>query len=179
MIVHIFLILLGVIAACIAGPFLQPPYCLADSSVELHLRDAIEAAARQAHSKAAGSRLEVAIAEQENQEIFGTFYAPRFELTSYGGLVPGAKGDLMTEDSNVNEDLGPFFKIDLKAVQPLYSFGKYASAKGAGEKNLEMKQALAKEAKNDLDLEVAKVFFGVVAGRDGTEVSDNSIFRSD
>ena len=150
-------------------------HCLAAlSSTELSLKDAIEIAQQSAHSKTSDSRLEIEAAEQEVKEIFGTFYAPRFDLESYSGLVSEARGDITTT-TDTNEDygsLGPFLKIDLKVIQPIYSFGKYASAKEAGQNNLEMRKAMFRESKDDLTLEVAKAFLGVVAGRAGTEVSN-------
>lgn len=148
---------------CLAAPLLQ----------DLSLKEAIEIAQLDAHAKTTSSQLEIDSAEQEVKEIFGTFYSPRFGLESYTGLVSEARGDITTT-SDTNEDydgLGPFLKIDLKVIQPLYSFGKYASAKEAGDNNLAMKVAQYHQSQDDLSLEVTKAFLGVVAGRAGTEVS--------
>jgi len=153
----------------------------ASPSTELSLKDAIAIAQQEAHSKTTSSRLEIESAEQDVKEIFGTFYSPRFDLESYSGLVSDARGDITTT-TDTNEDydgLGPFLKIDLKVIQPIYSFGKYASAKEAGQNNLAMKKAMFRESKDDLTLEVTKAFFGVVAGRAGTEVSNELRKRYD
>jgi len=166
-------VFLHVMVLYLIVPMIPASYCLAASSLDLSLKDAIDIAQQDGHSKIVGSRLEIEIAEQEMNEIYGNFYAPRFGLESYSGVVPEARGDITTT-SDTNEDyghLGPFLKIDLKVIQPIYSFGKYASAKEAGQNNLEMKKALFRESKNNLSLNVVKAFLGVVAGREGTEVS--------
>lgn len=123
-------------------------------------------------ARVAQRKLEIETAEQEVTEIFGTFYSPRFTLESYTGVVPDAKGDI-TDTTDTNDeynDLGPFLRVDLKVIQPLYSFGKYASAKQAGASNLVMRRAMLQDEENDITLETAKTFLGVVAGRDGLEV---------
>ena len=168
-------IFLHVIVLSVILPTFLAYHCLAASTpAELSLNDAIEIAHQAAHSKTTSSRLEIESAEQEVKEIFGTFYSPRFDLESYTGLVSDARGDITTT-TDTNEDyggLGPFLKIDLKVIQPIYSFGKYASAKEAGQNNLVMKKAMFRESKDDLTLEVTKAFLGVVAGRAGKEVSN-------
>ena len=147
--------------------------CLAASALALSLRQAIDIAQKETHAKTAVSRLEVEIAQQDLEGVYGTFNAPRFKLESSTGLVSAAKGDITTtSDTNDNYgDIGPYLKMDLKVIQPIYSFGKYARAKEAGQSNLAMKEALFRASKDDLTLEVTKAFLGVIAGRNGTEVS--------
>ena len=108
--------------------------CLAASALTLSLKKAIAIAQEATDSKAAVSKLEIDSARQDLEKVYGTFYSPRFSLESYSGLVSAAKGDITTT-TDTNDDygnLGPFLKIDLTVIQPIYSFGKYASAKKAG-----------------------------------------------
>ena len=138
---------------------------------ELNLKDAIAKAEQNIHSKFATSKLDERIAEEETREIASTFSDPRVEMISYGGVVPDAEGGILSDDTNGYDDSGPFFKVDFKIIQPLYSFGKYDSAQSAGLHNLEMKKALTRETRNDLQLEVVKAYFGVVAGEDSSRLS--------
>jgi outer membrane protein TolC len=148
------------------------PACLAERSFfELDLSKAIEIA--QINSPAISeSRFKILEAQEEIKEIFGLFRSPRFELISYVGPISDAKGDV-TDTSDTNDDydqLGPFLKVDLTAVQPIYSFGKYSPAMEVGRKNLLMKKAMLRESINSLSFEVTKAFLGVVAGDEGRKI---------
>ncbi len=117
-------------------------------------------------------RLEIATAREKSAEIAGKFVSPQFKVESYSGLVPGARGDVTTSPDEQGEynDLGPFFKIDLKIIQPLYTFGKYTSASEAGRFNILVKKAAQQESQNELTFQVVKAFLGAVAGLDGSKV---------
>ncbi len=129
------------------------------------------AMARRQSPAVSESRIAIIEARKEIKEIFGLFHSPQFELISYGGLVSDARGDI-TDTPDSNEDyghMGPFFKADITAVQPIYSFGKYDSALGAGKKNVAMKKAVFRESINILEFEVTKAFLGVAAGCEGAK----------
>ncbi len=145
--------------------------CAAQVPLKLNIKQAIEIACETSPLTSVG-HLEIAEAEEEIEEIFGNLLSPQFEIISYSGLVADARGDaLTTPDTNDDySNLGPFFKADLKVIQPLYSFGKYGSAMEAGRKNLQMKKAVLRESLNALSFEVAKAFLGVVAGHDGSRI---------
>lgn len=145
---------------------------LAATKVELNLKETIARVEENANSKAALSGIEEKIALEETRETFATFYGPRLELISSGGAINDAEGDITSQDTNDNDNLGPFFKADFKVIQPLYSFGKYDSARDAGMHNLEMKKSQFLEVKNDLRLEGVKAYFGVVAGQEGRLLSE-------
>jgi outer membrane protein TolC len=118
------------------------------------------------------SRFEVEAAREKSKEIAGKFNYPQFQLKSYTGLVPGARGTVVSSPDQQGEynNLGPFFKVDLDIIQPLYTFGKYVSAREAGRFNILVKKAAQQESENQLSFEVVKAFLGVVAGRDGSKV---------
>ncbi len=118
------------------------------------------------------NRFEVKAAREKSKEIAGRFNYPQFQLKSYTGLVPGAKGDVVSSPDEQGDynNLGPFFKVDLDIIQPLYTFGKYASASEAGRFNVLVKKAEQQVSENELSFEVVKAFLGVVAGRDGSRV---------
>lgn len=164
--------ILFVVLACTVQMLWPPGRGSLAGQIELSLEDAIAKAEQNIHSKFASSILDEKIAEEETKEISSAFCAPRIEMSSYGGVIPDAEGGITSENTNGYDNSGPFFKVDFKVIQPLYSFGKYDSARGAGQHNLEMKKALAQEARNDLQLEVVKAYFGVVAGQDSSLLSD-------
>ncbi|WP_228856279.1 TolC family protein [Desulfomarina profundi] len=137
----------------------------------LDLAAAMEMARRQSPA-ISENRIAITEARKEIKEIFGLFHSPQFELISYGGMVSDARGDI-TDTPDSNEDyghMGPFFKADITAVQPIYSFGKYDNAMGAGKNNVAMKKAVFRESVNILGFEVAKAFLGVAAGSEGERI---------
>jgi len=140
--------------------------------MELSITDAIEIA-QQKNPITAVSQFEISQAKEDINEIFGTFHSPQFEILSYGGLISDARGNA-TESPDSVEDyshLGPFFKADIKIIQPLYSFGKYGTALEAGQQNLEMKKSMHRKSVTDLSFEVTKAFLGVVAGQSGNKAA--------
>jgi len=124
-------------------------------------------------------RLEITSAEEEINEIFGTFLSPKFELVSYGGLISDARGDYTTTSDSIEDysHLGPFTKIDLTVIQPFYSFGKYGTAMNAGKNNLEMKTSMLRETSDNLGFEVTKAYLGIIAGLDGSQTGNELLER--
>ena len=119
-----------------------------------------------------GDRLELELAEARMDEVTGRFRSPQFEAISYGGLVSDARGNVVysPDTSDDYSDLGPFFKIDMKIIQPLYTFGKYEAALEAGEQNIAGKEASYRDALNEVRFLVTKAYLGVMAGNEGSAV---------
>ena len=159
--------------------FFFPHSCLANQqALELDITKAVEMAKKNSRLLSI-SKLEIAEAEEEIEEIFGTFRSPQFELISYGGLISDARGDLTNSPDTVEnyDHLGPFVKVDMKAIQPFYSFGKYGSAMEAGRKNLEMKKAMFKESVNNLSFKVTQAFLSLVASHEGSKTGKELLHR--
>lgn len=119
-------------------------------------------------------KLEVAAAEQKTLAVKGKILSPRLALESYSGLVSSAEGDVnepIGERESYN-DLGPFFKIDLKIIQPLYTFGKYGLATDAGKFNVTRRQAAHHGSRDELVFEVTKAFLAMAAGHEGKKVGN-------
>lgn len=157
--------------------FLSPP-ALADTGgrsdsavINLSLAEAVAMAQKNNPLTEIG-RLEVDLALEKSAEITGKFLSPRLQLESFSGLVSEARGDV-TDSPDTNDeynDLGPFFKVDLKLIQPLYTFGKYSSATEAGRFSVMVQEAMLEEAHNELAFSVTRAYLALVAGRDGHEV---------
>jgi len=117
------------------------------------------------------SRLEVEIAREKSNEVSGKFFSPRINLESYSGLISGAKETITGSWDEDNGDLGPFFKVDLKIIQPLYTFGKYTNATEASRLNVQVQKAALQETVNQLTFSVTKAYLGLIAGQDSHEVA--------
>jgi len=145
----------------------------AQSTTGLNLRDAIQIAYNKSPLIEV-NMLEIEAAEENINQIFGTFWSPQFEAISYGGVISDARGDYTNspDSQGTYDHLGPFIKIDLTAIQPIYSFGKYEVAVEAGRQNLKMKKAALKESFNKLSFEITKTFLGVAASSDGEKTGE-------
>jgi len=64
---------------------------------------------------------------------------PKVDLKVTSGLVSDARGDIFDSPDSRDDydDLGPFIKFNISAVQPVYTFGKIKSGILAAEKSME------------------------------------------
>ena len=67
-------------------------------------------------------------------------------------------------------DLGVFSRTHIELVQPLYTFGKLSNAKKAAGFGLEAGEAAVESKKNDVVLQVKKLFYGLVLARELREI---------
>lgn len=120
----------------------------------------------------------VEIAQGELAQAQAGFY-PRVELTELAGLVPEAKGTVTEPRTKVGEisNLGPFTKIDLSVVQPLYTFGRLTEFHRSAAKGVEAKEALRAQKADEVVFAVKELYYGLLISRQVAsllgEVRDN------
>ncbi len=101
---------------------------------------------------------------------------PQLQWTNIFGPAPGIKGDteqIETIRSDLS-DLGVFSRTHIELVQPLYTFGKLGNAKKAAGFGLEAGEAAVESKKNDVVLQVKKLFYGLVLARELREIIQES-----
>lgn len=157
-------------SSLLALPFLFASNALGASTHTLDLETTIQLVKDTPLPLMAEYQLDLESAQNRIDKTKGIFYSPKFQLEAYTGVVPDAKGDVTFEEDS--DGLGGFFKIDLKIIQPIYSFGKYQSAKEAAEKNIESKKAIYREALNGLTYNVIQAYIGVYNSREAIKVSE-------
>ncbi len=99
-------------------------------------------------------------------------YAPD---SSVGALFGGGPGQCLETDGALNlqnDDLrnylpiyGALVRLDLRIVQPLYTFGKLDAALKLGEVGVQLTQAAADGARADLQVNLVRAYFGLKAAR--------------
>jgi outer membrane protein len=85
------------------------------------------------------------------------------DFSFYTGLVPGARGSIFfspDKQTDLNE-LGPFYKIDLTLIQPLFTFGRTKSAIEAVKQALNIEQSKQDYVIKTLSFEVAKAYWAL------------------
>lgn len=93
---------------------------------------------------------------------------PRFQWTNIFGPAPGIKGDteqIETIRSDLS-NLGVFSRTQIELVQPLYTFGKISNARKAAGFGLEAGEAAVEQEKQNVFLQVKKLFFGLVLAKE-------------
>ncbi len=93
---------------------------------------------------------------------------PQLQWTNIFGPAPGIEGDteqIETIRSDLS-NLGVFSRTQIELVQPLYTFGKLSNARKAAGYGLEAGEAAVEVKKNNVALQVKKLFYGIVLARE-------------
>ncbi len=100
-----------------------------DKSLKFSLRKAIDTAMAK-NPLAKTFRIVVARARLNLKQVQQQRMVPKLDLSMKTGLVPEARGDIFgSPDKQSDLDgWGPFYKVELKVVQPLFTFGKISTA---------------------------------------------------
>ncbi len=67
--------------------------------------------------------------------------------------------------------LGPFGRLDLTIIQPLYTFGKISSRKDAAYHGVEAQRAARERRKGEVILKVKELYFGLLLAKQGKEAA--------
>jgi len=70
-------------------------------------------------------------------------------------------------------DPGPFGKLDITVIQPLYTFGKISSRIDAAIKGVEVKKAAREKTRGDVELRVKELYFALLLSRQGKEAAED------
>ncbi len=95
-------------------------------------------------------------------------FLPRLRLEDKSGLAPDAQGDILNpqKDTRLIPELGPFTRIELEFVQPLYTFGQLSSLIDAAEGGLEVEEASLAEKHLDVVFEIQELYYGILQAQD-------------
>jgi outer membrane protein TolC len=114
-------------------------------------------------------RAELAVKEVKNKK------RPSIDLEVRTGLVPQAKGDIFdSPDSNEDlNNLGVFYRLDLKIAQPLTTFGKIASARAAAEQGVLIREFGRDFTAAKLGFQVVQAFWGFESANRGANLAED------
>jgi len=88
---------------------------------------------------------------------------PRLRLESYTGLVPEAKGNIFTFDSDTSglRPLGPFVRSELKFTQPLFVAGA-SNFLLAAQKGIEVEEASLTQKTQDIEIQIKELYYSLL-----------------
>jgi outer membrane protein TolC len=147
------------------GSFRGPITARAEAPSEKHAFDlfaCIQQALR-ANPRMAEARLAV---EQADIQLKSAKYSrtPKIELFNRTGVAKDAIGDGVTGEELDNE-LGPFNRINVLFTLPLYTFGRITNSINAASENVGRQKASQFKTTSDLILGVHKRYYGYVVAR--------------
>jgi outer membrane protein TolC len=134
----------------------------ADSALALAAQNADEIAIRRAELAAAEADLAIARAAR---------VLPMASATALTSFVPAAHfkgGDLLHPDvstSRTLRDLGPFVRLDVNVVQPLFTWGRLDAARDAATAGAKARERLVTDKLSELRVRVAQLFWGETLAR--------------
>jgi outer membrane protein TolC len=101
-------------------------------------------------------------AATELQKANASRILPKFRFEALAGLVPEAKGDIFTFESDTSglRPLGPFLRSEIKFTQPLYVFGASQLHRAAREGKAAAEAALAQK-ETDVALDIKELYYSV------------------
>jgi outer membrane protein TolC len=121
------------------------------------------------------SKSEVEVAQQQHAQARSHLY-PQVETLVSTGIVPNARRPVIVNNAIVYPDptgsthgVNIFGRLDLTAIQPIYTFGKISLRKDAAERNVKIKQDQVEGKKGDVIVQVAQAYYGLILADTGKD----------
>lgn len=127
------------------------------------------------NQKIQDAQLSLKVSEAKRIQASHAKILPKFQVRNVWGPSPIAKGVLdptggyvISEDvtTSIPEDLRYFTQVDLDLIQPIYTFGKLNGLSTAAEFGVEAGQAGLEKSKEDVRLEVRRLYWALLLGKE-------------
>ena len=127
------------------------------------------------NQKIQDAQLSLKVSEAKRIQASHAKILPKFQVRNVWGPSPIAEGELdptggyvISEDvtTSIPEDLRYFTQVDLDLIQPIYTFGKLNGLSTAAEFGVEAGQAGLEKSKEDVRLEVRRLYWALLLGRE-------------
>jgi len=134
----------------------------------LGLREVVVRAVAESHLIKAGT-FEVAKAGEGVRKAQALRILPEVTFSLAGGLVPEARGTVVySPDSTSDPDnLGPYYRLELKLMQPLWTFGRIDAAEALAGEGLAAQQARRALTGENVAFDAAQAYWALAAASKG------------
>ncbi|MEW6110376.1 MAG: TolC family protein [Nitrospirota bacterium] len=114
---------------------------------------------------------EVEMAKTRLQEAEG-YQWPQIEVTALSGPAPRARGDQIHSDYRNDRlsGIGIFGNVEVKIVQPIYTFGKITESKKAATHGIMVDESRVQQKAADIAVEIKKYYYGYLASLEGRKL---------
>jgi outer membrane protein TolC len=142
--------------ALVTGVF---SHYLAAEDLQLDLPGCISLALKQG-PRLKVSNHEVALARAKLDEA-RSGRKPRLEVMNFAGVVPEARGNAVSSNDRITDTdgLGPFNRLEMNLIQPLYTFGKLSAYVDSALHGLEAERAKRRQKRDELIFHVKKLYY--------------------
>jgi outer membrane protein TolC len=116
---------------------------------------------------------DVEIAETRLHEVEGAKWV-QLETTLLTGPAPDARGDQISSPDSTTKlhGIGPFGRIDMKAIQPLYTFDKITKGIEAAQHGIKVDQARVQQKSLEVSLDIKKYYYGILLATEALRLID-------
>ncbi|MDP6116347.1 MAG: TolC family protein [Planctomycetota bacterium] len=117
------------------------------------------------------SNHEVALAQAKLDEA-RSGRKPRLEIMNFAGAVTEARGNAVASSDRITDtdDLGPFNRLEMNLIQPIYTFGKLTSYVDSALHGLDAERAKRRQRRDELIYHVKKLYYSNLLNADLTEL---------
>ncbi|MHB8834387.1 MAG: TolC family protein [Candidatus Methylomirabilia bacterium] len=153
------------------GGALTASVALAETA-RLGLRDVVQRAIAESHLLKAGA-FTVAKAGEGVRKARALRILPEVTLGLEGGLVPEARGTVLSspDSSGSLDDLGPYYRLELKLVQPLWTFGRLDATEALAREALNAQQARHSLTGENVALDATRAYWALSAAARGEAIA--------
>ena len=144
----------------------------AAETLRLGLRETVERATAESHLVKAGA-IEVERAGQGVRKARALRILPEATVNLGTGLTPEARGNVVYSPDAANDldDLGPYYRLELKFVQPLWTFGKLDAVETLALQGLAAQEARSALTGQNVAFSAAKAYWALAAAARGDAVA--------
>jgi outer membrane protein TolC len=107
-------------------------------------------------------------------EVRAQSLLPEFSLSGQTGLVPEARGDIFDSPDKQTDldDWGPFYKLEVKLVQPVFMFGRRSAAYSAAQSGIDLQHIKSDSEIEKLTLTVINAYWALSAAQKAETAAD-------
>lgn len=157
----------------ILGAVLSAPAAAGTAgAAEISLAAALERSVNNSHILKAAD-LDTARAGVNVRKARAERYVPKADVEVETGLINEAKGTVLEANNTADgiQGLGPFFRVNLKVVQPLYTFGRLDSLERAALEGLGAREAQRELTLQEVTQLVVKSYWSLAAATKAFDVA--------
>lgn len=120
------------------------------------------------------TRLEREKARLLLDEVRSQSILPEFSLSGQTGLVPEARGDIFDSPDKQTDldDWGPFYKLEVKFIQPVFMFGRRSAAFSAAQSGIDLQHIKSDSEIEKLTLTVINAYWALSAAQKAETAAD-------
>ncbi len=140
--------------------------------VRLGLLEVVERAVAESHQVKAGT-YEVARADEGVRKARALRILPELTLNLGGGLVPEARGTVVSspDSSGDLDNLGPFYGLEFKLVQPLWTFGRLDATETLAREGLATQRARRTLSGQNVAFDAVRAYWALAAASQGETIA--------